>query len=113
MFRRLLSIAALCIASAAALAGPVEQLGPPPLRQGPPAPGRMPSHEQVQQRFMHREARIREALERGDISVDEAAQLRQRLEARRSLVERWREREERLRREAEQQAQTAAPAAPQ
>ncbi|QNM96004.1 hypothetical protein [Chitinimonas koreensis] len=112
MFRRLLPLAAACIASAV-LAGPAEQLGPPPLRQGPPAPGRVPSAEKVQQRFMHREARIREALERGDISADEAAQLRQRLEARRSLVERWREREERLRREAEQQAPAAAPAAPQ
>lgn len=52
--------------------------------------------ERAADRFQHREARIREAIERGDLTPGEADLLRQRLEMRRQRLERWRELQEKL-----------------
>ncbi|QDQ27830.1 hypothetical protein FNU76_16580 [Chitinimonas arctica] len=84
----------LTFALSAALAGP-----PPPMPNVPPAEMHERAAERMQQRFLHREARIREAVERGDLTPAEAALLRQRLEMHRQRVEYWRQRLERSREE--------------
>ncbi|HEY9103192.1 hypothetical protein [Chitinimonas sp.] len=60
-----------------------------------PPPRAMQREALAAERFQHREARIRDALERGDLTPGEANQLRQRLEARRERLERWREQRQR------------------
>lgn len=75
---------ALLLALPAVLAAPAEP-SPAPL---PPA---LHKAERMELRFQHREARIREALERGDLTPHEAERLRERLEKRRERLEMWRQ----------------------
>ncbi|GLR11296.1 hypothetical protein GCM10007907_00860 [Chitinimonas prasina] len=83
-----------------------------------PAPARperdhvQPRMEREHERFQHRQARIREALERGDLTPAEAALLRQRLEMRRERLERWRILQERLREAARSETPAMVPATP-
>ncbi|MFC4159561.1 hypothetical protein [Chitinimonas lacunae] len=76
----------LAVLAPAALAGSVHPAGGPPPR--PPEPVEGPGHPS----FKHRELRLREALRNGDITPEEAAEIRRQRQERRA------ERLERLRR---------------
>ncbi|GAB3244081.1 hypothetical protein [Chitinimonas naiadis] len=98
MFRPSWLIALLLVLPALAAAPAGSPMGPGP--GGPvgsrplplrPEPRFAPRESLAAERFQHREARIREALERGDLTPNEANMLRQRLDARRERLERWRE----------------------
>lgn len=93
MFRACLLLTLLLAvpAYAGTQAGPSQGQGAGAGQGMRPPPRAMQREAVAAERFQHREARIRDALERGDLTPGEANMLRQRLEARRERLERWRE----------------------